>query len=203
MSKNVQPGHAGALLHVGISRRQYESCVVVVKLSIGGRLERRHLKTLNVRIIMLNILRLNSRVRSRSGQRSQWSVSTFWALELVKRTVNRSHSHKVLDRCPQRILHKYKGHTYRGQGQGQVIIVHDKIKVTNMLCDTCFLGHLARRYRWWQSTDLMTSSKLTFDRFQVKFRSRRSNFQINIFYIKNMFLAQNLHRIPNTPLDFC
>ena len=39
-----------------------------------------------------------------------------------------------------------------------------------MPCDTCFLGHVARRYRWQQSFDPMTSLNLTFDAGQVKVR---------------------------------
>ena len=53
-----------------------------------------------------------------------------------------------------------------------------KIKVTNMPCDTCLLGHFARRYRWQQSFDPMTSPDRTFDAGQAKVRS---NFEINIF----------------------
>ena len=56
-----------------------------------------------------------------------------------------------------------KGILTKAQRQGQVTEGHYEIKVTNMPCDTCFLGHFAHRYRWWQSFDPMTSSNLTFD----------------------------------------
>ena len=121
---------------------------------------------------MLSIFRLKPCVRSRSGQRSQWNVFTFWALGSVRRAAKRSLSPEVLDRWPERILLKLKG-TWKGQGQGQVTKGHYKIKFTDMPCGTCFLGHFARRYRWWQWFDHMTSSDKTFDGGQVKVRSNK------------------------------
>ena len=85
---------------------------------------------------LINILRYRSCVRSRSGQMSQWSVFTFWALGSVRRAAKSSHSPKVLGKCPRRILHEYQGHTKKGQGQGQVTKGHYKIKVINIPCDT-------------------------------------------------------------------
>ena len=71
-----------------------------------------------------------------------------------------------------------------------------------MPCDTCFLGHVARRYRWQQSFDPMTSLNLTFDAGQVKVRSRSGQIFKSIFlHKKHMFLAQNFLRIPSM-LDF-
>ena len=51
-----------------------------------------------------------------------------------------------------------------------------------MPCDTYFLGHVARRYRWQQSFDPMASLSLTFGcrAGQGKVKAR-SNIQINIF----------------------
>ena len=41
-----------------------------------------------------------------------------------------------------------KGILTKGQGQDQVTKGHYKIKVANMPCETCFLGHFARGCRW-------------------------------------------------------
>ena len=72
-----------------------------------------------------------------------------------------------------------------------------------MPCDTYFLGHVARRYRWQQSFDPMTSLNLTFDAGQVKVRSRSGQIFKSIFlHKKHMFLAQNFLRIPNMLLVF-
>ena len=49
------------------------------------------------------------------------------------------------------------------------------------------LGHFARKYRWQQSFNPMTSPKVTFDAGQVKLRS---NFQINIFTKITYFLLR-------------
>ena len=128
---------------------------------------------------------------------------TFWGLGLVRRDTKSPHSPKVLGKCPRRVLHEYEGHARKGQGQGQVTKVHYKIKVTNMPCDACFLGHFARRSRWWQSFDPMTSSNLTFDGGQFKVRSRSGQIFKSIFlHKKHMFLVQNFLRIPNMSLVF-
>ena len=72
-----------------------------------------------------------------------------------------------------------------------------------MPCDTYFLGHVARRYRWQQSFDPMTSLNLTFDAGQVKVRSRSGQIFKSIFlHKKHMFLAQNFLRIPSMLLVF-
>ena len=120
---------------------------------------------------MLNILRLRSCAWSRSGQISHSSVFLFWVLGSVGRTARRLHSPKALCTCLRRILHEYEGHAWKGQGL--VTKGHYKIKVTNIPCNTSFLGHAARKYRWWQSFDPMTSYNLTFDGGQVKVRSNK------------------------------
>ena len=67
-----------------------------------------------------------------------------------------------------------------------------------MPCDTCFHGHVARRYRWQQSFEPMTSLNLTFDAGQVKVRSRSGQiFKSMFLHKKRMFLAQNFRRIPS------
>ena len=110
------------------------------------------------------------------SQRSKWSVFTFRALRSVKRAAKRSQSPKVLDGCPKRILNKYERHTYKRSRSG-----HKKVTINK---SHNFLGYFARRYWWWQSFDHMTSPNLIFDGGQVKVRTKRSSFQINIFYIK-------------------
>ena len=48
--------------------------------------------------------------------------------------------------------------------------------ITRVSCDTCLIGHLGRRIRWWHSFSHLTSG-------QVKFRSKRSNFENrNLFW---------------------
>ena len=72
-----------------------------------------------------------------------------------------------------------------------------------MLCDTCFLGHSASRYRWWESFDPITSSNLTFDGGQVNVRSRSGQIFKSMFLNKkHKFLAQNFLRIPNMAFVF-
>ena len=131
------------------------------------------------------------------------NVSTFWGPGSIRRSSKSSHSPKVLGECPRRILHAYAEHTSKGQGQSQVTKGHFKIKVTNMPCDACFLGHFARRYRWQQSFDPMSSPNLTFDAGQVKVRPRSDQIFNSIFsHKKHIFLAQNFLRIPNMSLVF-
>ena len=150
---------------------------------------------------MLNILRLRSCVRSSSAQRSQWSVFTFGGPGSVRRAVKSSHSPKVLGKCPPRILHEHE-HTWKGQVQGQVTRGHYKIKVTNMLCDTClFSGSFASRYRWWQSFDP------GYNVIQSDFWWRSGQGWVkysNQYFLhkKYMFLVQNLIRIPNMSFVF-
>ena len=72
-----------------------------------------------------------------------------------------------------------------------------------MPCDTYFLGHVARRYRWQQSFDPMTSLNLTFDAGQVKVRSRSGQiFESMFLHKKRMSLPQNFLRIPSMLLVF-
>ena len=67
-----------------------------------------------------------------------------------------------------------------------------------MPCDTCSLGHVARRYRWQQSFDPMTSLNLTLDAGQLKVRSRSGQIVKSIFLNKkHTFLAQNFLRLPS------
>ena len=54
-------------------------------------------------------------------------------------------------------------------------------------CDACFMGHLGRRIRWWYSLPYLTQG-------QVKFRSKRSNFETPNFYCEAIpcsFLSQD------------
>ena len=54
-------------------------------------------------------------------------------------------------------------------------------------CDACFMGHLGRRIRWWYSLPYLTQG-------QVKFRSKRSNFETPNFYCETIpcsFLSQD------------
>ena len=86
----------------------------------------------------------------------------------------------------------------RKKGQGQVTKGHYKMKVTNMPCDTCFLGNVARRYRWWPSFDPLTSSNLNFDGGQVKVRSNKVTFSNQYFLQKKyIFLALNFLKFPH------
>ena len=127
---------------------------------------------------MLNNLGLRSCARSRSGQRSQGSVFTFWGPGWVRRAAKSSRSSKVKGKFLERYCMRMKGIlekvkvNVRSQTKG-----HYKIQLTNMLCDTCFLGHFASRYRWRQSFDPIKSSSLTFDGDHVV----SSNFPTNIF----------------------
>ena len=140
---------------------------------------------------MPKILRLGSCVRSRSGQGSQWNSFTFWGSGSIKLAAKSSLTPKALGECPLRILHAYEGHSEKVQGQGQVTKGHYKIKVTNTPCDTCFLDHVARRYRWQKSFDPMTSTNLTFDSGQVKVRSRSGQGQVILS--NQCFFTQKAH----------
>ena len=147
---------------------------------------------------MLNILRLRSCVRSRSGQLSQWSLFTFCALGSV-RGPQRGHTHpKCLRRCPQRTLHKYEEHRKTsGSRSGHKRSLWNKSykhAVQHM-----FLGHFARRYRWRESFDPMTSSNLFFDGGQVNLGPI---FKLIFLYKKHMFLARIFLGIPNMPLVY-
>ena len=53
-----------------------------------------------------------------------------------------------------------------------------------MPCDTCFLGHFARRYLWQQLFDPLTSPNLTFESGQVNVSSRSGQIFKLIFYTK-------------------
>ena len=68
--------------------------------------------------------------------------SHFGDLWSARRAAKISTSSKVLGTCPRRILNEYEGHTYNGQGQGQVSNGHYKIKKnTDVSCNTCFLSN--------------------------------------------------------------
>ena len=106
------------------------------------------------------------------------TVFTFVAIGSVRRAAKSSNSQRVKVNI-QKILREYKGHTWKGQGQGQVTKGHQKIKVTRIPCDICFwvilhvdidsVGHLTL----WRHQSLL----LTEGQDQVK----RSSFPINIF----------------------
>ena len=80
---------------------------------------------------------------------------------------------------------------------------HYNIKVTNMLCDSCFPGYFANRYRLWQSFDHITSSNLTFSGGQVKVRLRSGQIFRSIYLHKrHTFLAKNFLSIQNISFPF-
>ena len=119
-------------------------------------------------------LSLNQSTRRRY---SAWfeCIFTFWAPRSIRRAAEGSHSPK----CWVNVNEGYcwvRKTNLKGRGQCQITKGHYKIEVWIMPCDTCFLGHFALRYPWWQSFDHMPSFNLTFDGGQIKFRSSKITF---------------------------
>ena len=138
-----------------------------------------------IKVHIIHVWHFKINVMRQVKVRSKVTV-TFWALGSVRRAAKRSHSLTALDKFPESMLNKYKGHSYKKSRSRSDTKGHSKIKVTNVPCDTCFLGHFAPRYRWWQPFDPITSSNLTFDGGQVKVRSNEVEFSNQYFYIKSM-----------------
>ena len=92
---------------------------------------------------MLNILRWRSCVCQGQVKGHNETVSRFGVPGRVD-GLQRTHTH------PKCWVNVHEGYRMRmkGQCQGQVTKGHYKINVTNIPCETCFLGHFARRYRW-------------------------------------------------------
>ena len=98
---------------------------------------------------ILQIFLKRSQARSRSGQRSNRSLFALSATEMWLIIAAKPNFAQRLLRSCQRLCVSMGLIVSKGQGQGQVRSPNENVACLS--CDTCFMGHLERRIRWWHS----------------------------------------------------
>ena len=115
------------------------------------------------RVLSVGILKIflkRSQARSRSGQRSNRSLFALSATEMWLIIAAKPNFAQRLLRSCQRLCVSMGLIVSKGQGQGQGQVRSPNENVACLSCDTCFMGHLERRIRWWHSFLDLTQGKV-------------------------------------------